>query len=190
MKDVPVDNSARMDAVELDKMLAECIKAEKEDERTPVYAVVAIMGSTEQGAVDPLAAILELRTKYQEKGLSFVVHCDGAWGGYFASMIHDRKHNNLTTLTSIDSDTKKSDSRVPVQALTPYTADQLAAYPGADSITIDPHKSDSPPLSQLLLTYAKIWIYTVPRRWSLLSGRTYAIPCDMDKPHCVSRRRL
>ena len=138
--DVPVDNSARMDAEELDKMLAECIKPENKDERTPVYAVVAIMGSTEQGAVDPLAAILELRRKYQAKGLSFVVHCDGAWGGYFASMIHDRKYN-LTKLTRADSDAKKNESLVPVQALTPYTADQLAAYPEADSITIDPHKS-------------------------------------------------
>lgn len=118
-----------MDPDELDKILAGCIASENEDERTPVYAVVAIMGSTEQGAVDPLADILNLRRKYQAKGLSFVVHCDGAWGGYFASMIRNNPASGL-----------KGPDFVPVKALSPYTEKQLRAYPDADSITIDPHK--------------------------------------------------
>lgn len=56
-----------MDPEALDRKLASCIKPDEESERTPVYAVVAIMCSTEQGAVDPLVEILELRRKYQEK---------------------------------------------------------------------------------------------------------------------------
>ena len=127
VKDVPIDNAARMDPKALDKLLAACIEGKEEANCTPVYAVVAIMGSTEQGAVDPLVDILNLRRKYQQKGLSFVVHCDGAWGGYFASMIPSQKDGG--------------ENIVPVQALQPYTRDQLKAYSEADTITIDPHKS-------------------------------------------------
>lgn len=43
--------------------------------------VVAIIGSTEEGSVDPLAGIFKLRDESQAKGLSFLVHADGAWGG-------------------------------------------------------------------------------------------------------------
>ena len=52
-----------------------------------MYQVTAIIGSTEEGAVDPLCEILALRRKYQAKGLSFNVHADAAWGGYFCTML-------------------------------------------------------------------------------------------------------
>lgn len=87
------------------------------------------MGSTEQGAVDPLAHILEARKKFQVRGLSFVIHCDAAWGGYFASM-----------LRLPPGETQADPDFVPSMALKPYTTDQLLAYDQADSITIDPHK--------------------------------------------------
>ena len=122
-----------MDVAELDKLLVKCIESEKEEERIPIYAVVAIMGSTEHGAVDPLAEVLELREKYQAKGLSFVVHCDGAWGGYFASMIRlSSEHKSKPHADPADL--------VPVRALSAYTRKQIEAYKYADSITIDPHK--------------------------------------------------
>jgi len=43
-----------------------------------VGTVVATMGTTATGSVDPLPEILALRTKYD-----FRVHCDAAYGGYF-----------------------------------------------------------------------------------------------------------
>lgn len=71
-----------MDLGDLEGRLNQQLKAKR-----PVYAVVAIIGSTEEGAVDPLQKILQLRQKFQTKGLSFLVHADAAWGGYFASML-------------------------------------------------------------------------------------------------------
>lgn len=51
-------------------------------------AVVAIIGTTEEGAIDPLDQILAVRTELErERGQSFWVHADGAWGGYMASLI-------------------------------------------------------------------------------------------------------
>ncbi|KAL8650131.1 MAG: hypothetical protein Q9226_005272, partial [Calogaya cf. arnoldii] len=78
----PPDLEARLDLNELDKHLQASLEKQQ-----AVYAVVAIVGSTEQGAVDPLKELLDLRRKYQSQGLSFVVHADAAWGGYFATMI-------------------------------------------------------------------------------------------------------
>jgi glutamate/tyrosine decarboxylase-like PLP-dependent enzyme len=114
-----------MDINDLEKQLDDCIA-----KKIPIFGVVAIMGSTEHGACDPLADIIELRDKYQnEKGVSFAIHCDAAWGGYFASLLRtsdDRGPGDIPY--------------VPVMPLNPYTKRQLEHLGYADSITIDPHK--------------------------------------------------
>ncbi|GAW26288.1 putative L-tyrosine decarboxylase [Rosellinia necatrix] len=123
--DIDVDNEARMDTGDLRTKLDKCI-----EEKTPIFGVVAIMGSTEHGACDPLAEIIEIREEYQkEKGVSFAVHSDAAWGGYFASLLWDRVSRTPDDLPY-----------VPVLPLNPYTETQLRALKHADSITIDPHK--------------------------------------------------
>ena len=65
---VPVDSQARMDIDALRKRL----------ERGDVGTVVATMGTTATGSVDPLPEILALRDKF-----GFRVHADAAYGGYF-----------------------------------------------------------------------------------------------------------
>ena len=119
-----------MDPAALDKMLQKAVT-----EQRAVYSVVAIIGSTEHGAVDPLVSVLKLRQKYQKMGLSFVVHCDGAWGGYFAACI--REHDDFKA----GGIPKGTADYVPTMALTKYTETQLKWFGRADSITIDPHKS-------------------------------------------------
>ncbi|KAF8877174.1 pyridoxal-dependent decarboxylase domain protein [Infundibulicybe gibba] len=137
VRDVPVDNCARMDINELEKMLQTCLQ-----EKQPIFQVVAIMGSTEHGAVDPLVEILSLRRKYQVQGLSFMVHCDAAWGGYFASMLERGKFWKGPVRESRKGELAAADADfVPSLSLKPYTRDQLESYKDADSITIDPHKS-------------------------------------------------
>jgi glutamate/tyrosine decarboxylase-like PLP-dependent enzyme len=65
---VAVDSLGRMDVDVLRKRLA----------RGDVGTVVATMGTTATGSVDPLPEILVLREKY-----GFRVHADAAYGGYF-----------------------------------------------------------------------------------------------------------
>lgn len=103
----------------------------------PIYAVVAIMGTTEHGAVDPLDKILLLRRQLQDQcGISFLVHCDAAWGGYFASLLRPTP-SEYKGGRKLDID----GVYVPQQALSPYTETQLRSMRYADSITVDPHKS-------------------------------------------------
>ncbi|PYH70873.1 pyridoxal phosphate-dependent decarboxylase family protein, partial [Aspergillus vadensis CBS 113365] len=117
---IPVKNDARMDIDKLRQHLERSLR-----DRCAVYAVVAIIGSTEDGAVDPLDEIIALRNEYQDRGLSFLVHADAAWGGYFASMLSSPQAQHQQAALCLRHSTIKA----------------LEALKDADSITVDPHKS-------------------------------------------------
>ena len=65
---VPCDGRGRMDAGALERILR----------KRRVGTVVATIGTTATGSVDPLADLLELRERY-----GFRLHADAAYGGYF-----------------------------------------------------------------------------------------------------------
>ncbi|MDC3962611.1 pyridoxal-dependent decarboxylase [Polyangium jinanense] len=137
--DVPVDCDARMSLSALEKMLRDCL-----EQRRPVVTVVGVIGSTEESAVDPLKGILELRYKLQKEGLSFTVHADAAWGGYFASILRP------------DEGPRARDERtgpVPEIGMSGYVTSQFSALGRADSITVDPHKSGYIPYPAGALCY-------------------------------------
>lgn len=115
-----------MNIEDLHEYLEKCIASER-----AIYEVVAVIGTTEEGAVDRLDDIVRIRDEFQKKGLSFVVHADAAWGGYFASMV-----------PSFPDGVPRSDpSYVPHVGLRSDTARQLQSLKDADCITIDPHKA-------------------------------------------------
>lgn len=87
---VPVDDDGRMDLNAL------------EDKLRPgdVGTIVATIGNTGLGAVDPLPAILNLAAKYDVR-----VHADAAYGGYFglASELRDHTRGTFDQLHRVDS---------------------------------------------------------------------------------------
>ncbi|SMD43965.1 Glutamate decarboxylase and related PLP-dependent proteins [Aquiflexum balticum DSM 16537] len=98
---IQIQSNARMDIDHLEKTVQEHF-----EKKIPIITVVAVMGTTEESAVDDLSGVLQLREKMRENGMEFFVHADGAWGGYFASMLnapsehsdahhHLRKHSQL-----------------------------------------------------------------------------------------------
>ena len=131
---IPVDFEARVDLVELEAKLEHCLKT-----RTPVYAIVAIIGSTEEGSVDSLSLFLGIRKKFQARGLSFAIHADAAWGGYFTSMLPKDYHPG--DILNPPTDVDVGDGYVPDLPLRAQTQEDLYALRYADSITVDPHKS-------------------------------------------------
>ena len=135
---VPVDEQARMDPQALDMLLAESLQ-----HRQAIYAVVVIIGATEHGSVDPLSKVLALRRKYQKLGLSFLVHADAAWGGYFTSML----------LPNPDGSGSESHLDDPALFLNPHTEKELRYLRFADSVTVDPHKSGYAPFPAGALCY-------------------------------------
>lgn len=109
------------------------------DNMVPVYTVVAIIGSTEEGAVDPLADILQIRKEFQKKGLSFLVHADGAWGGYFATMLPTGYAPGDEI--ALPSEKGSGEGFVPDSGLRTKTSEDLFMLREADSVTVDPHKA-------------------------------------------------
>jgi glutamate/tyrosine decarboxylase-like PLP-dependent enzyme len=87
---VAVDARARMDVTALEDLL----KAGE------VGTVVATLGTTGVGSVDPLPEILALRDKYD-----FRVHVDAAYGGYFklASNLDNEATAAFASLNRVDS---------------------------------------------------------------------------------------
>ena len=51
--------------------------------------VTVVFGTTQEGAVDDLAEVLRVRQRFASCGLTFTIHIDGAWGGYFASCVKE-----------------------------------------------------------------------------------------------------
>lgn len=110
--------------------------------RVPVLAVVAVIGSTEESAVDPIAGLLDLRASFRARGLNFAIHADAAWGGYFRAMLREG-----------DPAAPVPTSGVPTYAMSEYVQRQYEALPHADSITVDPHKGGYIPYPAGALCY-------------------------------------
>ncbi|KAI0653091.1 pyridoxal phosphate-dependent transferase [Cubamyces menziesii] len=140
---VKVDINARIDIDALTTALQDCV-----DEKRAVYVVVAIIGSTEEGSVDPLDQILALKPKFAKQGLSFLVHADAAWGGYYASMIRERP-----APARLSPQINPNRDFVPSITLRKSTVAQLEALAHTDSITIDPHKAGYIPYPAGALCY-------------------------------------
>jgi glutamate/tyrosine decarboxylase-like PLP-dependent enzyme len=87
---VPCDSFGRMDISKLREFL----------DRGDVGTVVATMGTTSTGSVDPLADILKLRDNY-----GFRIHADAAYGGYFglAGNLRPEARRAFDSLHLVDS---------------------------------------------------------------------------------------
>ena len=132
-----VDRDARMDLEHVETTLSDMLRR-----RVPVMCVVAVIGSTEESAVDPLAGLLVLRDQFRDRGLNFAIHADAAWGGYFRAMLRDEGAPG-------DDDR----SGVPTFAMSDYVQRQYEVLGQADSITVDPHKGGYVPYPAGALCY-------------------------------------
>ncbi|KAI9373196.1 pyridoxal-dependent decarboxylase conserved domain protein [Aspergillus egyptiacus] len=148
MVGIKVDAEARVDLVDLVAKLEQCLR-----EQQAVYAVVAVIGSTEEGAVDRLSEILRIRQRFQKRGLSFLVHADAAWGGYFASMLPRKLMMQEADYDPLKGVETGDQGFVPDLSLKIETQGDLLAVKCADSITIDPHKAGYIPYPAGALVY-------------------------------------
>lgn len=131
---VPVDHEFRMDTGALDAELDRL-----NSDKRHVLAVVAVVGTTEEGAVDPVDKVLSLRTARQRAGKgSFWIHADGAYGGYLRTMTVPHRLGLGEPLAPVRvHDLERS---LPIHLPEKYACDALEHLGECDSITIDPHK--------------------------------------------------
>ncbi|MEZ5313564.1 MAG: pyridoxal-dependent decarboxylase [Thermoanaerobaculia bacterium] len=126
---VPVDGRFRMDTAALWSTLERLASS-----RTPVLAVVAVLGTTEESAVDRVDEILAVRRRAErDLGLTFPLHVDGAWGGYAVAVTREPDGSRRPYERALAAD---PDGAWPSREV----YDALVAVEECDSITIDPHK--------------------------------------------------
>ncbi len=145
VENIHIDLDCRMSAVHLRARLDECL-----EKKQPVMQVVAVVGSTEESAVDPLAEIVAMREEYRQDGLEFALHVDGAWGGYFASMLRGGGDMPTNLARELTPDNLES---TPAMVMSSYLRKQYEAFGQVDSITVDPHKSGYIPYPAGALCY-------------------------------------
>ncbi|MBI4169437.1 MAG: aminotransferase class I/II-fold pyridoxal phosphate-dependent enzyme [Acidobacteria bacterium] len=122
-----VDARFRMDPDHLARIL--------EKERPAL--VVANLGTTGTGSIDPLEAILELRERH-----GFHLHVDAAYGGYARACLRGPGRTLLTEATARQR-----------TGLSEYAYRQIRALGRADSVTIDPHKHGLSPYGAGAILY-------------------------------------
>jgi glutamate/tyrosine decarboxylase-like PLP-dependent enzyme len=144
MINIPVDLDARQDMEELKQKLEDCFRKKR-----PVVAVVAVIGTTEESAVDPLADILQLRDDFAKRGLVFHVHADAAWGGYHRSVMNEE----FALPAPAAGFAAPPPPPPPAAPLSDHVTRQFRALGRADSITVDPHKSGYVPYPAGALCY-------------------------------------
>jgi glutamate/tyrosine decarboxylase-like PLP-dependent enzyme len=155
----------KIDVDERYRMKAEHLRAELDPEH-PTLMVVGVAGTTEEGAFDPLGDLVQIRAEMeQQRGHSFWLHADAAWGGYFAALLPGMEPPNDSGDDDSGSDQSwegrdwqgranhikeffedlKNDAQ-PVELFEqgyPVTADwvrHVQALSEVDSVVVDPHK--------------------------------------------------
>lgn len=131
---VRVDAEFRMRTDDLEARLDEA-----ERRGAHVLAVVAVVGTTEEGAVDPIDRILEIRAAREAAGRpSFWVHTDAAYGGYLRTLTIPGRAGlgPAASRVSVNGAARE----IPLQLPHGSACDALERLGECDSITIDPHK--------------------------------------------------
>lgn len=136
---VDVDANFRMNSSDLEQKL---VNAPKD---SYIAAVMGIAGTTEEGAVDPMHRIVDIRSMLcREYNRSFWFHIDSAWGGYIRTLF---KGYNLPTFATMDEKVERC--RVNINSNSSgdciWSGDDnnyrsFLSFAESDSVTIDPHK--------------------------------------------------
>ncbi len=98
-------------------------------QKEAILAVVSVTGTTETGALDPVAEIVAELIQWREPGVHIWHHVDAAYGGFFCSML------------------RESDGIELEPTLAPKHLASLEAVAKTDSVTLDPHKLGYVPYS-------------------------------------------
>ncbi len=152
---VPITPQFRMDTAALREMLF------SQDDESYTVAVIGVMGTTEEGAVDPIHRIQSLRKELEkEKNRSFWLHADAAWGGYVRSLFCGHETLDEQAVPRADESVAahmdilkmREETELPVsdpgeetlkETIRWEDAEVIRSFlnmPHADSVTIDPHK--------------------------------------------------
>ncbi len=126
LESLPVDAHMRIAVPALKARLEDCAVR-----KIPVLSMVAVLGTTEFGSIDPIHTVAGLRRSFRARGFEFGLHVDAAWGGYLTSIFREAD-GSFASHASV----RRGFSYFP--SATVYAS--FAAVKEADVVTVDPHK--------------------------------------------------
>ncbi|EKT57545.1 pyridoxal phosphate-dependent decarboxylase family protein [Providencia sneebia] len=133
---LPVDAGYRTDPTEMKKIVFSLIEQGK-----PILAVVAVVGTTETGAIDNVADLIALRKECETRfGVSFYIHIDAAYAGYACAMLRDENNQLIDYDTLIQRYHQEGIFPPEIIWPKPDVYQSFKSLSEADSITVDPHK--------------------------------------------------
>jgi tyrosine decarboxylase len=133
--DIKVTYRYEMDMEDLERKIRELA-----GQRIPIMGVVAVVGTTEEGQVDPVHKVVALREKLAKEGIYFYIHVDAAYGGYGRTIFMD-ENDQFIPYEDIDEMYKKHNVfQGKNEWLDKSIYDAYKGIEGAESVTIDPHK--------------------------------------------------
>lgn len=137
---VYVDPEGKVKPDLLERILRVC-----RDNKKPVVMVVGVMGTTEEGAVDPMEEILAVRERFREdlkSSFDYSVHADAAWGGYFLTCCRNEfpmeDYPEGESKGRGDSQAEQYDNKD--SWFREAVFKNMVNICNCDSVTIDPHK--------------------------------------------------
>jgi glutamate/tyrosine decarboxylase-like PLP-dependent enzyme len=134
LRTVRVDSHFRMQTDDLEAHLDAADRSGRH-----IIAVVAVIGTTEEGAVDPVDRILALRARREATGQSsFWLHADAAYGGYLRCLTVPARLGLGEPRTQVQLGGRFHD--LPLELPEHSACDSLEVLGQCDSIVIDPHK--------------------------------------------------
>jgi glutamate/tyrosine decarboxylase-like PLP-dependent enzyme len=90
---VDTDEMFRLNIRDLEKKIRGAVASG----RIPL-AVVGVAGTTEEGAVDPIHKIVNLREALEKENVSFWIHVDAAWAGFFRTLFRPSSQEKLDSV--------------------------------------------------------------------------------------------
>ena len=139
---VPVDHNYRLDVNELEKIVRQLAA-----EQTPILGVVGVVGSTEEGAIDPIDKMAALRDVLAKDGIYFYLHVDAAYGGYGRAIFLDENNDFIPFENLKDVHFEKGVFTENKNYILEEVYNAYRAIEEAESVTIDPHKMGYVPYS-------------------------------------------
>lgn len=133
---LPVDKRYRTDVQKMRETVFSLI-----EQGEPILAVVAVVGTTETGAIDNVKEVIQLRHECEQRfGVSFYVHIDAAYAGYACAMFRDEENQFMEYEELIQR--YHDEGIFPRDVIWPKrdVYESFKALNQADSITVDPHK--------------------------------------------------
>ncbi|MBN2653167.1 MAG: hypothetical protein JXR63_12380 [Spirochaetales bacterium] len=149
---VPIDEKSRIDIEEYQSLMEHC---SDEKNKCSVVLSVAVVGTTEEASVDPVAEILACRNRLRlEKSFDIPIHVDAAYGGYSLSTIREDFPLSWPLSSEEPSLYRKKAHDFESSFFSEYVQEQLQSVCECDSVTIDPHKWGYIPYGAGSLSYS------------------------------------